>query len=291
MPSRRFPATPAGHCPVGTSRCGRRVDAAGVVDATVQLPRDGGKERACSNMSDDGHRWRSRVGPDATILPCPMRTAVAPDVVGSAGRAGPQALRDPRLQRLPHRRSVNGHALTPGHAARNARTAFRPAGHRRSTAHPRLGPWSAWIGGDVHLQPLPLREGGDRKDRARRARPRARRRGCDCDLEQRSIRVSGGLVRNDAACRGPSTASDFRMCSTKRRKWPAPTAPSARRTSSASIAASASRTGADSTTPAARRREGNRRELYEAMVQTARTGAAPAEQHPAIGCSIKWKSA
>jgi len=38
-------------------------------------------------------------------------------------------------------------------------------------------------------------------------------------------------------------------------------------------------------------REGNRRELYEAMVQTARTGAAPAEQHPAIGCSIKWKSA
>jgi peroxiredoxin len=38
-------------------------------------------------------------------------------------------------------------------------------------------------------------------------------------------------------------------------------------------------------------REGNRRELYEAMVQVARTGAAPAEQHPAIGCSIKWKSA
>jgi len=38
-------------------------------------------------------------------------------------------------------------------------------------------------------------------------------------------------------------------------------------------------------------REGNRRELYEAMVQTARTGAATAEQYPAIGCSIKWKSA
>jgi len=38
-------------------------------------------------------------------------------------------------------------------------------------------------------------------------------------------------------------------------------------------------------------KEGNRRELYEAMVQTARTGKAPAEQHPAMGCSIKWKSA
>jgi peroxiredoxin len=38
-------------------------------------------------------------------------------------------------------------------------------------------------------------------------------------------------------------------------------------------------------------KEGNRRELYEAMVQVARTGRAPAEQHPAIGCSIKWKHA
>jgi len=37
-------------------------------------------------------------------------------------------------------------------------------------------------------------------------------------------------------------------------------------------------------------REGNRRELYEAMAQVARTGKAPAEQHPAMGCSIKWKA-
>jgi peroxiredoxin len=32
-----------------------------------------------------------------------------------------------------------------------------------------------------------------------------------------------------------------------------------------------------------------RRELYEAMVQVARTGRAPLEQTPAIGCSIKWR--
>ena len=31
-----------------------------------------------------------------------------------------------------------------------------------------------------------------------------------------------------------------------------------------------------------------RRELYEAMVQVAHTGVGPAEQHPSIGCSIKW---
>ena len=32
-----------------------------------------------------------------------------------------------------------------------------------------------------------------------------------------------------------------------------------------------------------------RRELFEAMVQVARTGKGPAEQIPSMGCSIKWK--
>ena len=31
------------------------------------------------------------------------------------------------------------------------------------------------------------------------------------------------------------------------------------------------------------------RELFDAMVAVARTGTAPAIQHPSIGCSIKWK--
>ena len=35
--------------------------------------------------------------------------------------------------------------------------------------------------------------------------------------------------------------------------------------------------------------EDARRELYEAMVQIARTGRGPAEQIPSMGCSIKWK--
>ncbi|MDA8384527.1 MAG: thioredoxin family protein [Betaproteobacteria bacterium] len=34
-----------------------------------------------------------------------------------------------------------------------------------------------------------------------------------------------------------------------------------------------------------------RRDLFEAMVQVARTGAGPAEQIPSMGCSIKWKGA
>ena len=31
------------------------------------------------------------------------------------------------------------------------------------------------------------------------------------------------------------------------------------------------------------------RELYDAMAQVARTGRAPLEQHPSIGCAIKWR--
>jgi hypothetical protein len=34
-----------------------------------------------------------------------------------------------------------------------------------------------------------------------------------------------------------------------------------------------------------------RRELFDAMLQIARTGQGPAEQTAAIGCSIKWKHA
>ncbi|MEO1767742.1 thioredoxin family protein [Thiobacter aerophilum] len=36
--------------------------------------------------------------------------------------------------------------------------------------------------------------------------------------------------------------------------------------------------------------EDARRELYEAMVEIARTGRGPAEQIPSMGCSIKWKN-
>ena len=32
-----------------------------------------------------------------------------------------------------------------------------------------------------------------------------------------------------------------------------------------------------------------RRELFEAMCQIAESGKGPAEQHPSIGCSIKWR--
>ncbi len=34
---------------------------------------------------------------------------------------------------------------------------------------------------------------------------------------------------------------------------------------------------------------GARRELFEAMVEVARTGKGPAEQHASLGCSIKWR--
>jgi peroxiredoxin len=34
---------------------------------------------------------------------------------------------------------------------------------------------------------------------------------------------------------------------------------------------------------------GAARELFDAMLAVARTGKAPAEQHPSVGCSIKWR--
>ncbi len=34
---------------------------------------------------------------------------------------------------------------------------------------------------------------------------------------------------------------------------------------------------------------GARRELYEAMLEIARTGRGPKEQVPSVGCTIKWK--
>ncbi|MBI1423519.1 MAG: redoxin domain-containing protein [Gammaproteobacteria bacterium] len=37
--------------------------------------------------------------------------------------------------------------------------------------------------------------------------------------------------------------------------------------------------------------EDARRELFEAMVQVARTGQGPQQQVPSMGCSIKWKAA
>jgi hypothetical protein len=36
---------------------------------------------------------------------------------------------------------------------------------------------------------------------------------------------------------------------------------------------------------------GARRELVEAMRAIAATGAAPPQQNPSVGCSIKWKAA
>lgn len=35
---------------------------------------------------------------------------------------------------------------------------------------------------------------------------------------------------------------------------------------------------------------GVRRDLFEAMKQIAETGQGPREQHPSMGCSIKWRS-
>ncbi len=45
----------------------------------------------------------------------------------------------------------------------------------------------------------------------------------------------------------------------------------------------------DATTPGREAPPDARRELFEAMVQIARTGRGPADQVPSMGCSIKWR--
>jgi peroxiredoxin len=47
------------------------------------------------------------------------------------------------------------------------------------------------------------------------------------------------------------------------------------------------RLDASKTTPV----DGAKRELFDAMVEVARTGKGPVEQTTALGCSIKWKNA
>ena len=48
-------------------------------------------------------------------------------------------------------------------------------------------------------------------------------------------------------------------------------------------------TAAASTRRAARAIRTRARELFDAMVDVAHTGKAPAVQHPSVGCSIKWR--
>ena len=39
------------------------------------------------------------------------------------------------------------------------------------------------------------------------------------------------------------------------------------------------------------RTAGSKRELYDAMLEIARSGKGPQDQTPSMGCSIKWRSA
>lgn len=45
----------------------------------------------------------------------------------------------------------------------------------------------------------------------------------------------------------------------------------------------------DAVSPSRPFEAGMKRELYDAMTEIAETGRGPAEQHPAIGCGVKWR--
>ena len=109
-------------------------------------------------------------------------------------------------------------------------------------------------GDRLHLQPLPLCEGGDRPARRRRACAHGRKRRLRRHLIERRRELSRGFVPKDAGVRAGRTISRFPICTTRRRTSRAPMAPSARPTSSASTGTSSSDIAAGSTRAARPRR-------------------------------------
>ena len=91
---------------------------------------------------------------------------------------------------------ARNHALFRCHrSAWHQRAAVRPSRHRRPPACARVGARRQRHRRDVHLQPLPVRQGGHRQDRARHARACHAWRRQRCHHEQRSRGLPRGFVR------------------------------------------------------------------------------------------------
>ena len=126
------------------------------------------------------------------------------------------------------------------------------------------------------------------RDYARTRHAWHRQRG---DHEQRPRRLPGRLVRAHGATGQAARLSLSPTCSTKPRRWRAPMARCARRTSSATTASWNSSIAAASMPRAATRARLTRRaNSFAAMRQIAETGRGPREQTASIGCSIKWRN-
>ena len=149
-------------------------------------------------------------------------------------------------------------------------------------------------GDRLHLQSLPVREGGDRPSRARRPRPSGQGNRLRRHLLERRLKpLSGGLFPKMAEFAFKrATISRFPIFTMKARTLPAPMARSAPRLLRLRPRLEnlkyRGRLDEGRTTPPP---PGARRELVEAMRAIAATGVARGEQIPSIGCSIKWRAA
>ena len=144
---------------------------------------------------------------------------------------------------------------------------------------------------DVHLQPLPVREGGRGPDHPA-WRASSRRAACSSSASAPTTRPAIPTTRSTSSrSAGASKATAFPTCTTRRRTWRARSAPSARPTSSSTTARTVARLAYrgriddswkdESQGHPARARRGAR---------GAARGQAPSpEQRPSMGCSIKWR--
>ena len=111
---------------------------------------------------------------------------------------------------------------------------FALARRRRQDLQPRRLCEAERHAGDVHLQPLPLREGGDRPHRARCEGAQGVRHQRRRHLLQRRGALPGGLLRQHEALRRRRIALAFPISTTRARMSRAPMTQPARPTSSAS---------------------------------------------------------
>ena len=188
--------------------------------------------------------------------------------------AQPQAARpQPRARESHHGRDP------PGLQLRREGARLHAAGDRRPDLPPRRPQGPEGHGDRLHVQPLPLREGGDRPADPRRAAT-SQALGVNtiaissndaADLPGRQLRQHAALGRGEGASRSSTST-------TRARRSPAPTMPSARPTSSATTPSSGCSIAAGSTSRRRRWSPDARRELFEAMRQVAETGQGPEEQ-------------
>ena len=145
--------------------------------------------------------------------------------------------------------------------------------------------------GDVHLQPLSLRQGGDRPHRAR------------CE-ELRGLGIGAVAISSNDAVHYPEDSFDNMRRFAEAHRFSFPylydESQDVARAYDAACTPDFFGFNADLELQYRGRLDASRKEaapatvrrdLFEAMRQIATTGQGPREQIPSIGCSIKWKAA